>query len=566
LIVLAAVAAYLFGYRRFASQNEEALQQISSGRQQLQSIQGQPIAGQGWREPLQAVQANYGQQQELIEHLVNRGVPDVIIGEVSAWRELCLKLAGPAEEAPVAARLASLMNDPVREDIQRKADEIVEARTATGVGITTGRNYPTVSPELKITIVREINRILQSPEFYREDVWAGVPVLRGDTEALRALVAGIQGGEEAPTTDAEREARDQAINARVVQLEQKRQRIEAMMDRREELSEKDLFWLNRLLLEAALPEHIADSSLRRKFQAPFQYVTVPHSTLYQYTGLWKGVYATRVGQLRSVMQENFLGYGENCLDVASYTQGYVPTETEMQWQEEAYWIQRYVVDALAGLNNVPQESPVMTEDERLSIRRQRLEEDRYVVPLLRSVRFAPQPERMLHYSHSESFRPLPIDVTLIMSSRYLNLLHHALVEEVPTLEVTGFRVNRYGQYSATLSRAAPVITGTGPQGPGLGRPGEEFMMEDRPPRGPRDRREYRREETAPERPAEGVRITGFRVYPYGEVEVPSGAGFQLQGKLVEVVIRCYIKEGAPGSPLFQPEEREPMEGPEFEGR
>jgi len=137
-------------------------------------------------------------------------------------------------------------------------------------------------------------------------------------------------------------------------------------------------------------------------------------------GMWKMVYKDKVRALREAGERSFKVFGVDALATTEYGDEWPPSE-EMRREEKKYWVQKHILDALAGLNQA---------------------KARPVVPVFDDFRFVQKPERLLHPSHNSIFRPIAFELRVASTFPNLPLLVHALLTSEANCQITSIEVER----------------------------------------------------------------------------------------------------------------------------
>jgi hypothetical protein len=117
-------------------------------------------------------------------------------------------------------------------------------------------------------------------------------------------------------------------------------------------------------------------------------------------GTWKRVYAQQMSSLLERMYDSFVEVGASPIVVRSY-QNIWPKPEEIRRETKRFWIQYYIVNAIAGLNK---------------------EGLRPVVPVFDTFSFVPQPDRLLETTHQTLFKPVPFALQVFCEFRYVPLV------------------------------------------------------------------------------------------------------------------------------------------------
>ncbi|MFO7956977.1 MAG: hypothetical protein R6X33_07730 [Candidatus Brocadiia bacterium] len=137
-------------------------------------------------------------------------------------------------------------------------------------------------------------------------------------------------------------------------------------------------------------------------------------------GMWKMVYRENIRSLRETGRRAFKVFGDQALVTTEYGDEWPPSE-EMRREEKKYWVQKLIVEALAGLNR---------------------ESGRPVVPVFDSFSFVQEPERLLHPSHNNIFKPVPFEIRLASTFPNVPLVVHALLNSEANCQITSIQVER----------------------------------------------------------------------------------------------------------------------------
>ncbi len=137
-------------------------------------------------------------------------------------------------------------------------------------------------------------------------------------------------------------------------------------------------------------------------------------------GMWKMVYREKVRELTQLGEESFKVFNPDGLVVTEYGDEWPPDE-EMRQQELKYWIQRHLVGALADLN---------------------IDKGRPVVAAFDEFQFFESPDRLLHPSHGDIFRPIPFRIRVATTFPNLPLVIHSLLTSEANCSITSVEVER----------------------------------------------------------------------------------------------------------------------------
>jgi hypothetical protein len=222
------------------------------------------------------------------------------------------------------------------------------------------------------------------------------------------------------------EWRSKAQDAR--DLAKKDQRTEGDVEQAQELKgeyQQDWNQLRSMLAERVkmLDQYIPDPQTGR--QAPLE------------GGDWKFVYTGAMEALEDEICKSFGSAASPLIEVKDYATIW-PEPVEMRAQATNYWLQRYLLQALASVNDV-----------------------RTVVPSLEGFGFRTSVERVLHPAHSEFFTP--VGFTLDVTAKFGDIpvvLDHLLRCEVP-VSVTSIAVSREGAGSGRGAAGAAARPSAG---------------------------------------------------------------------------------------------------------
>jgi hypothetical protein len=137
-------------------------------------------------------------------------------------------------------------------------------------------------------------------------------------------------------------------------------------------------------------------------------------------GMWKMVYREKVRSLRDLGRRAFKVFGDEALVTTEYGDEWPPSD-EMRREEKKYWVQEIVVGTLAGLNEG---------------------RTRPIVPVFDSFSFIQKPERLLHSSHNDTFRPIAFELRLASTFPNVPLVVHALLTSEANCQITSIQVER----------------------------------------------------------------------------------------------------------------------------
>ncbi len=256
------------------------------------------------------------------------------------------------------------------------------------------------------------------------------------------------------------------------------------------------------------------------------------------SGIWKLVYQEKMHALTQKVQSSFPVVGKAPLIKKEYGQEWLEEEI-MRAGEKQFWIQKYLVDALAALNEKQGEP---------------------VVEVFGGFQFLQQPERLLHPAHQRLFRPIPFRVRIATTFPDVPRVIHALREHKANFRVTGFEVVR-SSLAGERERAKKTTAGPPPE---LTQPEtqpaetEEKKEQEGPPRGalmspdvPESvRQALQRLGVGPGGPTGAVPGAGpgERQAPEKpqEIEVEKPKKKQLPANLVDITIHGYVADFAGG--------------------
>lgn len=252
-------------------------------------------------------------------------------------------------------------------------------------------------------------------------------------------------------------------------------------------------------------------------------------------GMWKMVYREHVRELRETARRAFKVFGEDALVTTQYGDEWPPSE-EMRREEKKYWVQKLVVDTLSRLNE---------------------DRPRPVVPVFDSFSFVQKPERLLHPSHSNTFRPIAFELRLASTFPNVPLVVHALLNSEANYQITSIQVERSDRAGERRNvaqaqhleveapemqepeeprrdRRTPVSPPTAPDAQQDGPPAwltmEMLMGEQAPPPEVTGQRQRQREPSR--QPSARSRARQRRAEPEGKVELPAN--------LVDVTLKGYV--------------------------
>ncbi len=183
-------------------------------------------------------------------------------------------------------------------------------------------------------------------------------------------------------------------------------------------------------------------------------------------GKWKGIYDEQMTALEEDIRKSFAVASQGLVVRTHYGDDWPPVE-EMRREAKRYWMQRYLLQALAEAN-----------DERMA------------VPVLSSFTFLERPERLLHPSHGELFRPWAFELVIATEFQDLPLVLEKLLQCEVGVSITSVQMDRRSegigtsaaqlaqsraaarereQPTAGIRTAAPVRTAGPPPGVATGR-------------------------------------------------------------------------------------------------
>jgi hypothetical protein len=258
-------------------------------------------------------------------------------------------------------------------------------------------------------------------------------------------------------------------------------------------------------------------------------------------GAWKLIYGKQMENLEADIRKSFVVAPTGLVRAKSYGDAW-PGEEEMKTESKNYWVQRYVLEALAAANS-----------------------KRMVVPILNGFRLVDKPDRLLHPTHATMYQLHPFEIQIATEFPSIPFVLEQLLKCKVGVAVTGLDVERRERLAAAASpgvrgpagpavapRVGPpagVPTGP-PAGVQLGPPpgirmGPPPGTRMGPPPGIRMGPSF-----APSAPTGGSRVaTGGRWtattaparQPAQAAAAPSGAAAEaLAGALVNVTIRGYV--------------------------
>jgi hypothetical protein len=145
-------------------------------------------------------------------------------------------------------------------------------------------------------------------------------------------------------------------------------------------------------------------------------------------GLWKDAYERNMDDLEQGVRESFLTVGGDIILRQYWGEGW-PTQEEMRDEAKLYWLQRYLLEALASAN-----------------------EDRMVVPTLSGFSLFASLDRLLNPSHGQLFRPVGFQMVITTELESVPMVLQKLLEAKVGVVVTTLYVDpRPGE-------AAPAAT------------------------------------------------------------------------------------------------------------
>lgn len=184
-------------------------------------------------------------------------------------------------------------------------------------------------------------------------------------------------------------------------------------------------------------------------------------------GKWKGIYDEQMTALDEDIRKSFAVASQGLVVRKYYGDDWPPVD-EMRREAKRYWMQRYLMQSLAEAN-----------DERM------------VVPVLTSFAFVEKPERLLHPSHGELFRPWAFELVIATEFQDLPLVLEKLLQCEVGVSITSVQMDRrsegIGTSAAQLAQSraaarereqpaarsrtvAPVRAAGPPPGVTMGRP------------------------------------------------------------------------------------------------
>ncbi len=156
-------------------------------------------------------------------------------------------------------------------------------------------------------------------------------------------------------------------------------------------------------------------------------------------GMWKRVYERKRTELTERLDRVFPVSGGNPLIFQSYGTEW-PESEEMREQEKRYWIQYYLVDALASLNQRwIEERAAATPMGGLAAQPG---VDKAVVMTFEMFDFGTEPEQLIDPSHDDLFEPIPFSLTVGTTFPDVPVVVGALLSSEINMEITGLRVQR----------------------------------------------------------------------------------------------------------------------------
>lgn len=156
-------------------------------------------------------------------------------------------------------------------------------------------------------------------------------------------------------------------------------------------------------------------------------------------GMWKRVYERKRTELTERLDRVFPVSGGNPLIFQSYGTEW-PESEEMREQEKRYWIQYYLVDALASLNQRwIEERAAATPMDGLAAEPS---VDKAVVMTFEMFDFGTEPEQLVDPSHDDLFEPIPFSLTVGTTFPDVPVVVGALLSSEISMEITGLRVQR----------------------------------------------------------------------------------------------------------------------------
>lgn len=135
-------------------------------------------------------------------------------------------------------------------------------------------------------------------------------------------------------------------------------------------------------------------------------------------GKWKGIYDEQMTALEEDIRKSFAVASQG-LVVRKYYGDDWPSAEEMRREAKRYWMQRYLMQSLAEAN-----------DERM------------VVPVLSGFAFVDRPERLLHPSHGQLFRPWAFELVIATEFQDLPLVLEKLLQCEVGVSITSVQMDR----------------------------------------------------------------------------------------------------------------------------
>lgn len=186
-------------------------------------------------------------------------------------------------------------------------------------------------------------------------------------------------------------------------------------------------------------------------------------------GVWKILYAKQVKALNDDIRKSFQSAPDPIVSPKDYGDRW-PDEPEMVAQAKNYWIQRYLLEALADANKA-----------------------RMVVPVLKSFSLPSRPDRLLLATHGTMFRPVAFQFQIRTQFENVPFVLERLLKCKVGVAITTLDVARSSEGAAVATETGPALTpkpaagvvsaggpplGFGPPaGVGMGAAGAQFGAE-----------------------------------------------------------------------------------------
>ncbi len=135
-------------------------------------------------------------------------------------------------------------------------------------------------------------------------------------------------------------------------------------------------------------------------------------------GTWKVVYGEKMDALEEEIHKSFLSTPDQPILRKFYGTEW-PDQQEMRQEEKQYWVQKYIMEALAASNKV-----------------------RMVVPVFSQLQLVDRPERLLHPSEGQLFEPRAFQIEIATDYKSLPLVLSKLLECQVPLDITGLQIER----------------------------------------------------------------------------------------------------------------------------